>query len=62
MLGDWGGKAAEDILLVTDALVARGVADPRRLAVAGGSYGGYMACWLPTQTDRFACAVAHAPV
>jgi dipeptidyl aminopeptidase/acylaminoacyl peptidase len=62
VIGDWGGKAAEDILLVTDALVARGLADPRRLAVAGGSFGGYMACWLPTHTDRFACAVAHAPV
>ena len=62
VLGDWGGKPAEDILLATDALVARGVADPARLALAGGSYGGYMACWLPTQTDRFACTVVHAPL
>ncbi len=62
VLGDWGGKAAEDVLLATDALVARGVADPRRLALAGGSYGGYMASWLPTQTDRFACSVVHAPL
>jgi dipeptidyl aminopeptidase/acylaminoacyl peptidase len=62
ILGDWGGKAAEDVLLSTDALVARGIADPRRLVLAGGSYGGYMACWLPTQTDRFVCTVVHAPV
>jgi dipeptidyl aminopeptidase/acylaminoacyl peptidase len=62
VLGNWGGKAAEDLLLVTDALVARGVADPARLAVAGGSFGGYMACWIPTQTDRFRCAIVHAPV
>lgn len=62
VLGDWGGKPAQDILLATDALVARGLADPERLALAGGSYGGYMACWLPTQTDRFACTVVHAPV
>jgi len=62
VLADWGGKAAEDILLATDALVARGIADPRRLVLAGGSYGGYMACWLPTRTDRFACTVVHAPV
>jgi dipeptidyl aminopeptidase/acylaminoacyl peptidase len=59
---DWGGKAAEDVLLATDLLVAREIADPARLALAGGSFGGYMASWLPTRTDRFACAVVHAPV
>ncbi|MFT3775083.1 MAG: S9 family peptidase [Minicystis sp.] len=62
VLGDWGGKAAEDILRATDELVARGIADPNRLALAGGSFGGYMACWIPTQTDRFRCTVVHAPV
>ncbi len=60
--GDWGGRAAQDILLATDLLVEDGVADPKRLAITGGSYGGYMAAWLPTQTDRFACAIAHAAV
>jgi dipeptidyl aminopeptidase/acylaminoacyl peptidase len=60
--GEWGGGAATDILLATDALVAEGTVDPARMAIAGGSYGGYMTCWLATQTDRFACAVTHAPV
>jgi dipeptidyl aminopeptidase/acylaminoacyl peptidase len=59
---DWGGKAADDVLLATDLLVARGIADPARLALAGGSFGGYMASWLPTRTDRFVCTVVHAPV
>jgi dipeptidyl aminopeptidase/acylaminoacyl peptidase len=62
VLGDWGGKPAEDILLATDALVARGIADPKRLVIAGGSYGGYMAAWIPTRTDRFVCTIVHAPV
>lgn len=31
-----------DIKASTDALVARGIADPRRLGIMGGSYGGYM--------------------
>ena len=62
VLGDWGGRAAADILLATDMLVAEGVADEKRLAVGGGSFGGYMACWIPTITTRFACAVVHAPV
>jgi dipeptidyl aminopeptidase/acylaminoacyl peptidase len=62
ILGDWGGKSAEDILRATDALVDRGFVDPSRMAIAGGSFGGYMVAWLATQTDRFACGVAHAAV
>jgi dipeptidyl aminopeptidase/acylaminoacyl peptidase len=62
VLGDWGGCAAADILAATDHLVRAGIADPGRLAIAGGSFGGYMACWLASQTDRFACAVAHAAI
>src|SRR6185503_8846646 len=62
VLGDWGGQAAEDILRATDLLIERGLVDPARMAIAGGSFGGYMACWLATSTDRFACAVAHAAV
>jgi dipeptidyl aminopeptidase/acylaminoacyl peptidase len=62
ILTDWGGRAARDILAATDLLVQRGIADPDRLALAGGSFGGYMAAWIPTLTDRFKCAVAHAAV
>jgi dipeptidyl aminopeptidase/acylaminoacyl peptidase len=29
--------------------------------VIGGSYGGFMACWLTTQDPRFAAAIAVAP-
>lgn len=32
----------KDIKATTDALVAQGVADPARLGIMGGSYGGYM--------------------
>jgi len=32
------------------------------MAIAGGSYGGYMVAWLIGQTSRYACAVAHAAV
>jgi dipeptidyl aminopeptidase/acylaminoacyl peptidase len=62
VVGDWGGKAAEDILMATDLFVEQGIADPARIAVAGGSFGGYMVAWLTTRTDRFACAIAHAAV
>ncbi|MBT8484157.1 MAG: prolyl oligopeptidase family serine peptidase, partial [Phycisphaerae bacterium] len=60
--GSWGELPAEDIARVTDALVARRLADPRRMALAGASYGGYLVSWIASQTDRYACIVNHAGV
>jgi dipeptidyl aminopeptidase/acylaminoacyl peptidase len=54
---DWGGKDYEDIMAGLDAAIARGGIDPERLAVAGGSYGGYMTNWVVGHTDRFKAAV-----
>jgi dipeptidyl aminopeptidase/acylaminoacyl peptidase len=45
-----------------DWCIAQGIADPGRLGIAGLSYGGYMAAWAVTQTDRFGAAVAHSVV
>ncbi|MFG1679263.1 S9 family peptidase [Nonomuraea sp. NPDC049269] len=56
-VGAWGLADEQDFLAAVDDLVADGVADPDRLAVAGYSYGGYMACWLSTRTDRFKAAI-----
>ncbi len=60
--GDMGGGDAGDILAGIDALIERGLADPDRVGVMGGSYGGFMTTWLVTQSDRFAAAVAVSPV
>lgn len=60
--GDMGGADAHDILTGIDALVERGIADPDRVGLTGGSYGGYMSSWLITQDQRFAAAVPIAPV
>ena len=54
---DWHGAPARDLMGCVDWAVARGWADPERLAVMGGSYGGYLAAWLTTQTDCFDAAV-----
>ncbi|MFP4440431.1 MAG: prolyl oligopeptidase family serine peptidase [Chloroflexaceae bacterium] len=54
----WGEADAPDILAGIDFLVAQGHVDPARIAVTGGSYGGFMTTWLIGHTDRFACAVA----
>ncbi len=62
VFGDMGGADAQDFLSGLDHLVAEGLADPKRLGVTGGSYGGYMSSWLITQDQRFAAAVPVAPV
>jgi dipeptidyl aminopeptidase/acylaminoacyl peptidase len=62
VVGDMGGADARDVLAGIDALVERGIADPARIGVTGGSYGGFMSCWLPTLDDRFAASVAISPV
>ena len=57
-----GGADARDDLAGVDALVERGVADPERIGVTGGSYGGFMSCWLPVVDQRFKASVAVSPV
>lgn len=55
---NWGVADAPDIHAGIDAVIARGNVDPSRIAVTGGSYGGYMTTWLIGHSKRFACAVA----
>lgn len=59
---DWGGGDFRDIMDGVDELVAQKIADPHRLGVGGGSYGGYMTSWVVTQTNRFKAAVVAAAV
>lgn len=61
VLGDMGGADTGDYLAGIDALVQAGIADPARIGVTGGSYGGFMSAWLITQDQRFAAAVPMAP-
>lgn len=51
-----------DILAGVDALVAKGIADPKRLGVAGWSNGGYLTNCLITRTERFKAASSGAGV
>ena len=61
-LGDMGGGDLQDILTGIDSLVRDGIVDDARVAITGGSYGGFMSCWAVTQTDRFAAAIPFAVV
>ncbi len=55
---NWGYADSPDILAGIDRLLLDGKVDPARIAVTGGSYGGYMTAWLLGHSDRFACGVA----
>jgi len=58
--GDYGGKDLLDILAGVDSMIERGIADPKRLGVAGISYGGYLTNLCATKTTRFQAAVSVA--
>lgn len=62
ILADWGVKEYADSMAALDTLIARGIADPDRLGVFGGSYGGYMTNEMITHTDRFHAAVTMATI
>jgi dipeptidyl aminopeptidase/acylaminoacyl peptidase len=58
--GDWGFGDYKDVMAGVDELIRRKIADPNRLGIGGWSYGGYMAEWAITQTDRFKVAICGA--
>jgi dipeptidyl aminopeptidase/acylaminoacyl peptidase len=55
---EWGGKMHDDLIDAVSHIVDRGWADPDRVAIYGGSYGGYAALVGAAFTpDVFRCAV-----
>jgi dipeptidyl aminopeptidase/acylaminoacyl peptidase len=55
---EWAGRMHDDLVDAVGWAVERGVADPERVAIYGGSYGGYAALVGATFTpDLFRCAV-----
>ena len=62
VVGDMGGLDVDDVLTGVDAAVEAGLADPDRLVLTGGSYGGFMAAWIPTRDGRFKASVSISPV
>jgi dipeptidyl aminopeptidase/acylaminoacyl peptidase len=57
--GKWGGPDADDLMTSVKWAVRRRLADPRRIAVMGLSYGGWAANWLAGTSDRFACVISE---
>ncbi len=59
---DWGGGDFQDVLAAVHYLVENKIADADHVGIGGWSYGGYMAAWAVTRTDRFRASVAGAPM
>lgn len=63
IFGDQNGREAKDVLQGTEAALRRYPwLDSERVGVEGGSYGGQLANWLVTQTDRFRAAIPRAGI
>lgn len=58
--GEWGGKMQDDLVDGVQWAIEQGIADPKRIAIFGGSYGGYAALVGATCTpDLFCCAIDY---
>jgi dipeptidyl aminopeptidase/acylaminoacyl peptidase len=58
--GDWGGRAYVDLMKGLDFAEAKyPFIDKNRECALGASYGGFMADWVLTHTNRFKCIVTH---
>ncbi len=56
---EWGGKMHDDLVDAVQWAVQQGIVDPKRIAIYGGSYGGYASLVGATFTpDLFRCAIS----
>ncbi len=61
--GKYGTVEYQNIMDFTDAVLAKyPEIDRNRIAVTGGSYGGFMTNWIIGHTNRFACAVSQRSI
>lgn len=56
---DWGDHVMRDILAGVDYVSGLNFVDPKRLALTGGSYAGYMTAWILSRDQRFRCGWAQ---
>jgi len=55
--GDWGNKDWVDVQAVTEFAKSLDFVDESRVAIMGGSYGGYMVNWAIGHSDAYKCAI-----
>lgn len=57
--GRWGAEPYTDTIALVEEVCRRPDVDGDRVAVMGGSFGGYLANWIAGHTDRFRAIVSH---
>ncbi|WP_375400361.1 S9 family peptidase [uncultured Amnibacterium sp.] len=57
--GQWGVVDIDDVVTVVRGLAQAGLADPARLAIEGGSAGGWTVLSALTNSDVFACGASR---
>ncbi|XP_031380489.1 acylamino-acid-releasing enzyme-like isoform X2 [Punica granatum] len=63
LLGRIGSQDVNDVIAAIDHLIHSGLTNPSKIAVLGGSHGGFLTTHLIGQApDRFAAAAARNPV
>ena len=61
--GKWGQEMQDDITDGVNWLIGKGIADPARIAIYGGSYGGYATLQgIVKDPDLYACAIDYVGV
>jgi len=60
--GNWGGVDYDDLIAASDFAAGLDWVDADRMAVIGGSYGGFMVNWIIGHDNRFRCAVTERTV
>lgn len=59
----WGLAMQDDVTAGVKAMIARGIADPKRICIYGASYGGYAALWGLIKTpELYQCGISLAGV
>lgn len=59
LLGQWGVVDVDDVIAAATGIADAGVADPQRLAIAGGSAGGWTVLCALTLADAFAAGISR---
>jgi dipeptidyl aminopeptidase/acylaminoacyl peptidase len=60
---EWGKKMQDDVTDGVEYAIAQGVADPKRIGIYGGSYGGYCTlAGLAFTPELYACGVDYVGV
>jgi len=60
---EWGGKMLDDLVDGVNWLVGEGIANPKRIGIYGGSYGGYATlAALAFRPEVFACGIDYVGI